>query len=176
MSATECQKAYWKAQNDKRKAYRDAYYVERKHEYQQYYQERKDAYAARCRQWRSAHNIEYVAYHDIWRQAHREYYRIRTRTWQKANPGKVNAAVARRAATVLKATPPWLTTQHFVVIERFYVEAARLQAIDGIKRHVDHIYPLQGKAVCGLHVPWNLQILVATDNLVKHNKMPAFKK
>ena len=116
-----------------------------------------------------------LAYEATWRSKHRAELVQATRKWQRENPGIVNARNMQRYATKLHATPPWLTAEHLRQIEAFYIEAKRLEAQDGIKRHVDHVYPLQGKTVSGLHVPWNLQILTATDNVKKHNSMPASK-
>lgn len=93
------------------------------------------------------------------------------RYWQKENPDKANAISARRRALKLQRTPKWLTPQHFKEIEWFYTEAQRLTNEAGILHHVDHIVPLQGKKVSGLHVPWNLQILTATENSSKGNKL-----
>lgn len=66
------------------------------------------------------------------------------------------------------AAPPWLTPEQRVAILAVYKEAA---ARPGGPWHVDHIVPLKGKAVCGLHVPWNLQILSATENKSKGNRL-----
>jgi len=93
------------------------------------------------------------------------------RAWQKANPSKVNAITAKRRATKLNATPNWLTSEQYKQIESFYFEAQSLSLSTGVKHHVDHILPLQGVTVCGLHVPWNLQVLTAVENISKSNKL-----
>jgi hypothetical protein len=90
---------------------------------------------------------------------------------RKANSGKVNAWVAKRRAAKILATPKWLTEDQYKQIEAFYIEAARLTEETGIAYQVDHIEPLQGENVRGFHVPWNLQILTASENAFKGNRV-----
>jgi hypothetical protein len=93
------------------------------------------------------------------------------RQYKKFNRFKFNALNAKRKARKLQATPNWLTSEELDQIEEFYKEAQTLKSVTGKQYHVDHIVPLQGKSVCGLHVPWNLQILEASENIRKSNKL-----
>jgi hypothetical protein len=74
-----------------------------------------------------------------------------------------------RAAARRRASPPWLTKVQKDEIKALYAEARRLEKETGVKWHVDHIEPLNGLNVCGLHVPWNLQLLTASENCSKKN-------
>jgi hypothetical protein len=91
-------------------------------------------------------------------------------SWSKGNLAVGAAREARRRAGKINATPDWLRCEHTAHIKRTYKLASLMKEITGGGYHVDHIVPLQGKNVCGLHVPWNLQVLRADLNLSKSNK------
>lgn len=86
---------------------------------------------------------------------------------------KVNAKNAARHARKLNRCPAWLTVEHLKEIEQFFRDASYLKALTKVRFEVDHIVPLQGKNVSGLHVPWNLQLLTATENREKKNNLKA---
>jgi len=96
-------------------------------------------------------------------------YKINERValWSKENRGKRNASAAKRYALQKQATPLWGDK---VLIEEAFILAQLRTQLTGVKWHVDHIIPLNGSIVCGLHVEDNLQVLLWKDNLEKGNK------
>lgn len=88
--------------------------------------------------------------------------------WKKRNAAAESASSMKRIATKIKATPSWADHD---AISSVYAECSKLSRETGIKHHVDHIVPLRGKNVCGLHVHWNLQILTASENCRKGNRL-----
>ena len=92
------------------------------------------------------------------------------RKWQLENPDRNCAKAAKYRAKKLQATPSWLTVEDYQKIEIEYSLAQWTSEMMKEDYHVDHIVPLQGKDVCGLHVPWNLQVIPAVANLKKGNK------
>jgi len=82
---------------------------------------------------------------------------------------KIARTATRRAGKMLR-TPVWLTDIDHERIKNEYKLASFLSKIEGIKWTVDHIIPLQGDLVSGLHVPNNLQVMRASENYAKRNK------
>lgn len=86
----------------------------------------------------------------------------------EANKEKYFANAVKRRAQKLRAFPSWLSKEDKKEISKIYKKSITMNKAAGkIVVHVDHIVPLQGENVSGLHVPWNLQILSATENLSK---------
>ena len=87
--------------------------------------------------------------------------------WARSNRDKRTFTASKRRAAKLQRTAAWADTD---AIKSIYAEARRLQKVLGIPMHVDHVLPLQGELVCGLHVESNLQVIPAILNLKKSNK------
>lgn len=120
--------------------------------------------------WKTENRKTVNAYQKVYYYKHIDKMREASRIYQSNNKDKTNANSAKKRAVKLRASPPWLTDEQLEDIKHFYAFAKQLEVETGLKYHVDHIIPLQGINVCGLHVPWNLQVLLAVDNIKKSNK------
>ena len=90
--------------------------------------------------------------------------------WAEANHGLNNALKAANRAARRLRIPIWLSEDDRWLMEQAY-EIARIRTEQfGFVWHVDHIIPLKGKTVSGLHVPSNLQVIPYVDNLRKRNR------
>lgn len=94
-----------------------------------------------------------------------------SKKWRELNPDKANKHSANYRALKLRAKPVWLSVEQEGQIRYIYQLARECSAISGNQYHVDHIIPLRGKDICGLHVPWNLQVLPAEQNIRKSNSL-----
>ena len=112
---------------------------------------------------------------EYWSRPENKYKLIKKRAyqaqWRQDNKAKRVEALRRRRAGKTSRTPKWLTELDIWVMREIYDLAIKRTALTGVKWHVDHILPLHGKTVSGLHVPSNLQVIPATLNLRKGTKL-----
>lgn len=87
------------------------------------------------------------------------------------NPEYYKSLVNARRRRFRQATPRWLTAEHKLEIRLKYRLAIELSRRMGVPHVVDHVIPLQGETVCGLHVPWNMEVITQDENLQKSNKL-----
>ena len=155
----ERDKSYYLKNKDKVDLYRKEYYNNNKESLlsykKEYYKLNKEILASLSRQY----------YKD-----NRDIIIKKVSKFNKLNTGMTNARGSRYRSKKLKATPEWLTKEHLSDILQIYQDVQDIQWLSEELLQVDHIIPLQGKNVCGLHVPWNLQILTKSENCRKGNR------
>jgi hypothetical protein len=93
------------------------------------------------------------------------------KAYKQANPEKMAALLAKRRAAKMLRTPKWLTKDDFWMMEQAYELAKTRSDAFGFEWHVDHVVPLQGAEVSGLHVPWNLRVIPWFENVSKGNRL-----
>jgi hypothetical protein len=117
--------------------------------------------------------------------ATRRAYRARTVEQRRAYSATYRRANAARVLFLkrveahyadARAAPVWLTREQWAEMEVFYAKARQLTELTGVRHVVDHIEPFIGEDVarnhnrCGLHVPWNLQVITHVENSSKRRK------
>ncbi len=139
---------------------------------------RNDGYRNRCKQCVAeymksnyANNKEKIKGKvKAWVEQNRDRHNAKCARWVRNNVAKVNARTARRYAAKTNATPDWLDLDDRWMIEEAYALAKLRSNLLGVSFEVDHIIPLRGKMVMGLHVPWNLQVVEQRANRLKSNR------
>jgi hypothetical protein len=124
----------------------------------------------------NAHKEVILESSKLYRENNKEAISIRNKKYADENPHKCAEKRIRRRMSELRCTPEWSESDK---IKEVYKKSKWLESITGLKYHVDHIVPLQGVNVCGLHVWANLQILEASLNCSKQHLVeyiPAIKE
>jgi len=91
--------------------------------------------------------------------------------YKDRNVDVVRAETSIRKRRHREATPKWLTKKEKMQMRDLYVQARKMTELTRERYVVDHIVPLRGEEVCGLHVPWNLRVITQEENLKKSNKL-----
>jgi hypothetical protein len=135
-----------------------------------------DGHEAWCKICRLEHNRNWLTKNKdrhgeltrSWYERNKDQHLANSKEWYAANRHRKLATTTARELRCKQATPVWADK---TAIMAFYAEAQRRSAETGVQYDVDHIVPLRGKTVCGLHVPWNLQVMPSSDNKRKATKL-----
>ena len=140
-----------------------------------------DGYMSKCKECSKAAKRAWAkANRAKLREYDREYYKKpEYKAYQKAymkkhqqdNKAYWNAKNSKHRADKILRTPEWLDEEQLWIIQEFYELAQLRTEATGVLHHVDHIIPLNGQDVSGLHVPENLQVIPWYDNLSKSNRL-----
>lgn len=103
-----------------------------------------------------------------WKIKNKDRHARTQKLWRERNNHLCNMYARKRQASIMRRTPDWVDTVAIAEIETTYLWCSSLRKI-GVNVEVDHVVPLQGKLVSGLHVPENLQVIHMSDNRKKSN-------
>lgn len=137
-----------------------------------YIQDNSEAVKARRLAWLRLNPDYYIKHNKDYRAKNKEQIAINAKKWRKENKGRVRLHRADRRARLKLRTPSWLTKEDKSLTASIYEMASMLNDLTFglIGYDVDHVIPIAGAKVSGLHVPSNMQIMRSRDNLLKSNR------
>lgn len=167
-------KEYTKRTANKRAAYYAEYNktkrLNAKTYHKNYYESNKEKILKQKQQYREDNPEIVKAAKQIHYQKYRQKLLNQKKQYRQANKGQIAYINAMRKKVVKQRTPKWTTLDDKWMLKQAYELAALRSELFGFKWHVDHIIPLQGKLISGLHVANNIQVIPAIDNIRKRNK------
>jgi hypothetical protein len=157
-----------------RKSYMDAYNANRRQAQiefsKQYYIKNKKQISQTKKEYRDANKEIIAITKKLNYEKYKEKHLAQKKEYRALNKGKINALNTARKKVIKQQTPKWVgTVEKWFILETYELAALRTKMF-GFSWNVDHIIPLQGKIVSGLHVPNNLQVIPAIENIRKKNK------
>lgn len=105
----------------------------------------------------------------IWHAENKDKHRLSQAKHKRENRAAATADTAKYRADKDKRTPNWLTEFDHIHIKALYQLAAMRTRESGFPWHVDHIIPLRGRNVSGLHIPSNMRVIPGEENVRKNN-------
>lgn len=134
-----------------------------------YREHNREKMRAKKREWDIANTDKKKARDARYRANNAQYIADALRAYRQTNKALFAHHAKLYKTDKLRACPSWLTDDDLFMIFEAYDLAQRRAVVCGGVWHVDHVVPLRGKAVSGLHVPWNLQVIPKANNLRKSN-------
>jgi hypothetical protein len=165
---SELGKAYYRKNQDRLKQYQ----VQYKKENREKVIERVRAYGRRVRQtaeWKEKYSDKRRKQAKNWRNNNQDRVKDYNKKYKKDNPDLCKAIANRRTAGKRSSSIRLSPEQNKKFLE-IYKEVRALNKFKPRSHNVDHIVPLKHDSICGLHVPWNVQILTQEENSSKTNK------
>lgn len=157
----------WRAENsDRVRTCNKKWYAENPGYSKKWRAENPEAAEAKHKKYYTKNSKIIAARGKKWRTENPEAMRAINKKYKRNNPDRLAANNAQRHAAKLQRSPKWADKKAILEI---YKQARALQEATGEPYHVDHIYPLQGETVSGLHVDYNLRAVPARVNLTKSN-------